>query len=137
MPVVDVFTSPTPSAYQLVPVTLMELWTGASPMVIEIFIAVWHSTRIASKVPASTVTDSTPVALQSLVTWLLAGKAVPLMVCVPSRVRDCDQVSPALIVAGRVTPLRSLVSKSTETLFPALTLAEAPLGGLSAIRLPS
>src|SRR5260221_28281 len=90
---------------------------------------------MALNVPAVMVTDSTPLALQSILSLLLAGEAVPLIVSVPSRSSVCDQASPALSEAGRVVPLKSLVCRSTCILLED-TVPALPPGGFKAVTLP-
>ncbi len=78
------FTMPTPDAYHAVEV-VFEV-EGASTPLIVICVLVWQSTFTASNVPAGTVTDSVPPAVQLYVVSFLEAASCPLIVCVPSMI---------------------------------------------------
>src|SRR5690242_19748518 len=107
--VVTDLTIPTPGAYQFE--ALVSSWVGmiAPFMSIVMVMFTWQSKRIASNVPAGTVTDSVPTALQAIEVSFLLGTSTPLTTGLPSMVRAWVHMTPGLTTAGRVTPVLAVV----------------------------
>jgi len=90
---------------------------------------------MASNVPAVAVTLSLPPAVQAMVISVVDWADISETTVVPCRSMCWFQVSPAEMLAGRVTPVRSLVWKS-ELVPVDCTWAELPPEGVREVRLP-
>src|SRR5712692_2056520 len=121
MPVVIVpFTIPLPLTHQADPVDVLLSTLPSANVKAE---AAVESTRMASNVPAGTVTDAVPTALN-----------VQVVVDVPETSAEdesektvvCVQVSPGLMATGTVTPLLDLVLMVTVPSGPANEAPVAP-----------